>query len=720
MPNTRCSLRIITSIAIYITIFTLATATLVSARPPIEHKFDQDRAKILGYIVSQHLVRYHFSHKRLDDKLSAAAFDLYIKQLDAQKRFLLKTDVKMLGAYEHYIDDEIRRGMIHLPIYSCEIMTQRIPVVKKMIVKILAQPFNMQQDEKLETDNKKLGFCADDTQLYERWRKTLKYQTANRYLDLKKEQEDRLAGKDKDKKTTSVTKTVGKKTKKEADNDKKPLLSDNELRQQAREKVTKRYTHLLTRMLEDQRQDHFERYLNAISRAYDPHSIYLPPEEKEDFDIHMRGSLEGIGAVLREEDGYIKVVNLIPGGAAEQQGQLEGEDIILKVAEGDEDPIDITDTRIRDAVALIRGPKGTEVRLHVKKPDNTTKIITIIREVIQIKESFVKSMILKSVDGNHNYGYLRIPSFYRDFKDHGPNARNVTRDTKKELEKLQQQDISGIIIDLRNNGGGSLTDAVDTTGLFISHGPVVQIKDSTGKTEVLADNDKATQYSGPLVVLVNKFSASASEILAGALQDYHRAIIIGSEHTHGKGTVQAVIDLDRDTPLRNLDKFKPLGALKITVQKFYRVSGISTQYRGIHSDIIFPDRFKAIKSGEKYIDYSLPWDSIAPCKYQILPNKLPIETLNNASQKRIEGSKKMQRIVDWSNKTQERMDNSKRSLLLTNIISERDELMDDDKKMDQKVPEPVSGKDVKKWREKAKKDPYLIEAIAILEDMGTI
>ncbi|MEA3465722.1 MAG: carboxy terminal-processing peptidase [Thermodesulfobacteriota bacterium] len=679
----------------------LPNINLAAANSLPEHKFDPQRAKLLGYIVSQHLTKHHYSHKRLNNELSTAAFDLYIKQLDAQKRFLLQTNVKMLGAYEEYIDNEIRRGMIHLPIYSNEIMGQRIPIIKQMVLKILDRPFDLQRAEKLETDNKKLDFCQADKQLRERWRKTLKFQVANKYLNLKEDQ---------DKKETSEDKKT------------KTPATDTQLRLQAREKVAKRYTHLFTRMLQDQEQDHFERYLNAISRAYDPHSIYLPPRQKEDFDIHMRGSLEGIGALLREEDGYIKVVNLIPGGAAEQQGQLEGEDTILKVAEGDQDPIDITDTRIRDAVTLIRGPKGTEVRLHVKKADGSRKVIAIVRAVVQIKETFVKSMIIKHPDSDTSYGYIKIPSFYRDFTKGVANARNVTDDTKAELKKLQQQNIAGLILDLRNNGGGSLSDAVDTTGLFINKGAIVQIKDSTGEIEVLSDRDPTMQYNGSIVVLVNKFSASASEILAGALQDYNRAVIVGSEHTHGKGTVQAVIDLDRHTPLRNMEKFKPFGALKITVQKFYRISGDSTQYRGIVADIALPDRFKAIESGEQYIDNSMPWDTISASRYQPLPTPLPIAELKCLSQQRVSKNKKMQNIVAISKKTQQRIDDTQRSLLITDIIAKRKALLDDEDPEDQGQPAILShdsGKDKKDWQDEAKKDPYILEAMAIIKDMNT-
>nr|WP_320114366.1 carboxy terminal-processing peptidase [uncultured Desulfuromonas sp.] len=678
-----------------------------SASPLPNQDFDPQRAKLLGYIVSQHLTRHHYTHKSLDDDLSVAAFDLYLKQLDAQKRFLLTTDVKMLGAYESYIDNEIRRGEIHLPIYSAQIMAERIPVVEKMIDDLLAKPFDFTRDEELETDNKKLEFCRSDQELKERWRKILKFQVANRYLDLKEEQEQPVD-------PQAVKKDSDNK---EAEAAPPKKYTDNELRQQAREKVAKRYQHLMARMLKEQEDEHFDRYLNAISRAYDPHSNYLPPAQKEDFDIHMRGSLEGIGALLREEDGYIKVVSLIPGGAAEQEGQLESEDTILKVAEGDQEPVDITDTRIRDAVSLIRGPKGTEVRLHVKKADGSRRVISIVREVVQIKETFVKSTVITPPGSKESYGYLKIPSFYRDFKNGDENARNVTRDTRQEVEKLVKQNINGLIIDLRNNGGGSLSDAVDTTGLFINKGPVVQVKDSTGEIQILADDDPQQYYTGPIVVLVNKFSASASEILAGALQDYHRAIIVGSKHTHGKGTVQAVLDLDDNLPFRNMEQFKPLGALKITVQKFYRVSGGSTQYRGIVPDIILPDRFEAVKSGEQYIDYSLPWDTIQSSDYKPLAMHAPLLRLQQHSSERVADDPEMQRIAKLAEEARKRIENTRHALTLSAIRAERHAFKAEEEGMP--GTEEESGQD-DDWQKQVNEDPYVHEGMAIIHDLLTL
>jgi carboxyl-terminal processing protease len=426
-------------------------------------------------------------------------------------------------------------------------------------------------------------------------------------------------------------------------------------------------------MLEETPQDHYDRYLNVISHAFDPHTSYLPPTSKEDFDIQMSGSLEGIGATLREEDGYIKVVRVIPGSAASRQGQLEADDIILKVAEAAGDAVDITDTRIRDAVALIRGKKGTEVRLTVKKPDGRQQVIPILRDVVEIKETFVKGTTVTDEKSGQTFGYIKIPSFYRDYS--GKTDRNCTDDLREELKRQSQENISGLILDLRNNGGGSLSDAVSVTGLFIKTGPVVQIRNGSGKIRVMEDDDPAVEYSGPMIVLVNRFSASASEILAGALQDYGRALIVGDEHTHGKGTVQALLDLDRFVNLRGMEKYMPLGAVKVTIQKFYRISGESTQEKGVTPDVVLPSRLDGLESGEKYLDNALPWDHIASAEYQhwqSSPKNIP--ELQKRSKFRVEKNEKFQEIIADAESAQKRRQQTQQSLLLTDMLTERDQL----------------------------------------------
>jgi carboxyl-terminal processing protease len=559
----------------------------------------EQRAVLVGYLIRQELSNRHYSKKELDDNLSRAAFNLYLKQLDFQKRFLLQEDVDRLSAYSNRIDDEINKGEIALPIICEEFMEQRVTQAQKMVEELLQEGFDLTKEEEMETDPEKLDYCRTERDLRGRWKKALKFQVLTRYLGLLEEK--------------------GVEAETQDDHAEPDQKTRQDLLETAISRVKKSHHDFFSRLLREKKQGYYDRYFNSVARAYDPHTNYLPPAQKEDFDIHMRGSLEGIGATLREEDGLIKVVAIIPGSASYRQGQLQPEDTILAVAEGKGEPVDITDAGIFDAVSLIRGKKGTEVKLTVRKPDGRVVVIPIIRDVVEIEETFVKSAPINDERSGKTLGYIKIPSFYRDFdRGMGDNAgRNATDDVRKELETLKAAGIEGLIVDLRDNGGGSLLDAVLTAGLFIEEGPIVQIKDDDGKVEVLSDRDPAIVYTGPVVILVNKFSASASEILAGALQDYGRAIVVGGEHTHGKGTVQTMIDLDKGLLMAKMGKYSPLGALKITVQKFYRISGESTQFRGIVPEIILPDRLGHIESGEQYLDYSLPWDTIDPVEHPV-------------------------------------------------------------------------------------------------------
>lgn len=665
-----------------------------------------NRAKLLSYLLRQQLTANHYSHKAIDDDFSRAAFDLYLKQLDGQKRFLLQEDIRQLKAYATRIDDEINQGRILLPAVGGKLLNTRVIQARATVRDLLARDFDFRRKEEIETDPEKIDYCADSRQLRERWRKTLKLQVLSRYLDM---EEDRRA--------EAAAKGSGKKP------------SPPVTQAAAREKVLKSYETFFARFLEESDQDRYDRYFEALTRAFDPHTNYLPPAEKEDFDISMSGSLEGIGATLREEDGYIKVVAVIPGSAAWRQGQLEAEDIILKVGEGKGEPVDITDTRIRDAVALIRGKKGTEVRLTVRKPDGTGLVVPIIRDVVQIEETFVKSAVIKDDKRKLTFGYLKIPSFYRDFKDEGQggSGRNVTDDVRKELQTLKAQKVDGVVLDLRNNGGGALTDAVGVAGLFIKSGPIVQVRSGNGKIQVLTDDDSSVVYDGPVTVLVNEFSASASEILAGALQDYGRAVIIGGEHTHGKGTVQAIMDLDRSIPFIGMDKYQPLGALKVTIQKFYRVSGESTQYRGIVPDIVLPDRLQYLKTGEKYIDYSLPWDTVTPTPYSRW-GQLKVAELKEKSRQRILADAAFARIRKETEQTRLRMENTRQSLHIDDFRKLRAEA----KKMEEegesmhgtgsrsggkKKQLQSSEERHREWVRQVREDPYAGEAMAVLGDI---
>jgi carboxyl-terminal processing protease len=686
--------------------FYLPTGSLAKSDAP--PAVDASRNKLIGYMLSKQLPVIHYSDKVMNDTMAFASFDLYLKQLDYQKRFLLQSDVDKLSVLAPAIDNNLMKGTIVLPDEGYKIINDRIKEVEQMTQQLLVNGFDYNRDESFETDPDKLKYAANFEDLQERWRKILKSQIISRYLDLVEEQEKNTVD---------------------------PKKSDKELWAEAEEKIGKRNLNFFNRMYQETRQDHFDRYFNAITRAFDPHTNYMPPANKEDFDIHMRGSLEGIGALLREEDGYIKVVRIIPGSASARQGKLQAEDIILRVGQGKDEPVEITDMRLRDAVRLIRGPKGSEVRLTVKKPDGVKTVIAIQRDVVQIEETFVKSMLLEKPDGK-KVGYVMIPSFYRDFEKtrNGGGARNSTDDTRIAIEALKKEGISSLILDLRNNGGGSLMDAVDTTGLFIKEGPVVLVKDSYGNKRVLSDDDSSITWSGPLLVLVNQFSASASEILAAALQDYGRAVIVGGAHTHGKGTVQTLIDMNDNIPLLHLKKYDDLGALKVTIQKFYRVNGGSTQYKGVEPDIVLPSLFQHLESGEQYMDNSLPWDQVEPVPF-VHYGATPVDlaALVKKSSKRVSQDEGLQVIADEAVKATERSKKTTMSLKLADMKDKRAEAKVARDKigahyLKYRAEQGTNGgahpgvgvdddKDADKWKEEIKEDPYINESLRILSDM---
>lgn len=686
------------------TAMTFAVASFfpgASALAASQPEFDQSRVRLLTYVLRQQ-IGHHFSGKPIDDNLSAGAFQLYLKQLDFQKRFLLDSEVRQIRAFERRVDDEILTGKIQLVPFAERLMKQAVSRAEELVLDILSRPFDFDIAEDYETDPEKLGFCLTELEIRERWRKELKFRVLSSYLSLMEEE--------------------GFATPSAVPKDKRVALE-----KKAREKILKQNKDYFSRLNQETVQDQYDRYLNAFTRAFDPHTNYMPPQSKEDFDISMRGSLEGIGATLRDDDGNIKVVKVVPGSAAARQGQLQVDDVILAVAQGSGDPVEVTGMRLRDAVALIRGKKGSEVRLTVKRAGHKPLIIPIIRDVVIIDDSFVKSAVVDDPGGSRRYGYIKIPSFYRDFEEtrDGNGGRNSTDDVRAALASLKRQGVAGLVLDLRNNGGGALTDAVGVAGLFIERGPVVQVRASGGSSKVLDDQDPAVEYRGPLVVLVNQFSASASEIVAGALQDYGRAVIVGGEHTHGKGTVQVVMNLDEALTLRNMSRYLPLGALRLTTQKFYRVSGESTQYRGVVPDIILPDRQQSSKFGEKYLDYSLPWDTITGVKHVDWDKGLvDLPWLKNRSRARVDSNPEFTKIKHVAKTLAERLENTRQSLQLEVVFKERKDLGRDGGAPHEEVGEDDSATNAPKGEtEQAKllrllrEDPYIQEAKAIVADM---
>lgn len=462
---------------------------------------------------------------------------------------------------------------------------------------------------------------------------------------------------------------------------------------------------------------------------YDPHTEFFPPVEKKKFDQSMSGQLEGIGARLQQKDDYIKITEIVAGSPSYKQGELKPGDIILKVAQGTAEPVDIVGMDIDDAIELIKGKKGTEVRLTVKKTDGSTKVIPIIRDVIQLDETFAHSAIIEN--GKKKVGYIKLPSFYSDFTRNG--AHRCAQDVKKEVEKLKQEKVDGIIIDLRDNGGGSLQEVITMGGLFITKGPIVQVKNKNGSIEEKKDYDDSQSYDGPMAIMINRNSASASEILAAALQDYKRAVIVGSP-SFGKGTVQSFLDLDNYL-LPQFDTIKPLGSVKVTMQKFYRINGGTTQLRGVTPDILLPDPYSMLETGEKELDNPLPWDEIKKAEYTEF-SVINYNKLKKESEDRVKKSKSFQLIEQEAKDIKARKDDSKYNLNLDKYRAESKELKEESKKYDE-LKQDIKGFDVallkldieamqsdttklnreKNWVKNLKKDLYLHETCQIIGDM---
>ncbi|MCC9166889.1 carboxy terminal-processing peptidase [Pontibacter harenae] len=582
----------------------------------------------------------HYNPEKLNDAFSKKAFKLYLNRLDFNKKYLLASDVAELRKYELAIDDQLQKGSYELFDKSADLIEQRVKESQAYYKEILAQPFDFTKNETIELDGEKLKFASTREELKNEWRKQLKYQTLTRLAEMVSEQE-KSAGKE-----GAEAKTM------------------EQMEKESREQVLKLYNDYYTRLLKTKRDDRRSNYINAILNVYDPHTSYFLPKAKADFDLDFTGRLEGIGASLQEKDGQIKVHEIVPGSPSYMQGDLKPGDAIQKVAQGDGEPVLIEGMNLDDAIQLIRGKKGTEVRLTVKKPDGSTKVIPIIRDVIVFEETYAQSAM---IDNKQKIGYIKLPGFYADFE--GTGAPNSAEDVKREVAKLKANGMKGLILDLRNNGGGSLKDAIDMAGLFIDQGPVVQVKTASGRAVVLDDKDPQVQYDGPLVVMVNANSASASEILAAAMQDYKRAVIVGSP-TFGKGTVQQFFPLDEALPSQ-FDAYKPFGELKMTTQKFYRINGGTTQLRGVTPDVTLPDAYSYLEFGEKEQDYPLPFDEIAPAKYKPWKGgSLNIAKVKASSNSRIAKSNSFNLIKESAARLKQQSENTTRSLSLAKYQEE--------------------------------------------------
>ena len=572
----------------------------------------------------QGLSAAHYQPEKVDDNFSKRVFDLYLKHLDYRKQFLVAADVDQLRRYQTQIDDEVKNGTHEFLDLSTRLMADRTKEMQGLYRETLAKPFDFTVDESFQTDFEKAPFPADKAAQRELWRKLLKYETLSRVSEMMEAQ-----AKAREAKPTGATAAPAA-ANSAAPTAAEPVRTPAEMEAEARKRVLKYYDEQFTEMNDVDANERLATYANTIANTYDPHTEYFAPKAKEDFDYEMTGRFEGIGATLKEKDGLIYIEEIMPGSASARQGELKKGDAILRVAQGAAEPVSVEGWHTAKAVTLIRGKKGSEVRLTVKKPDGSTKIIPIIRDVVVVDDKYAQSSVI--TDKGQKIGYLRLPGFYADFNDNG--GRSSSDDVKKELAKLNAEGVKGVVMDLRFNGGGSLSDAVSMAGLFMPSGPMVQVRDGQGHTQVLTDNDPRVQYSGPLVVLVNKYSASASEILAAAIQDYHRGVVMGSTSTYGKGTVQRIFDLDEALP-SELNSVKPIGSLKLTTQKFYRVNGGSTQFKGVVSDIVVPDLYSYLDEGEKESDYPLKWDEIQPARYRAWDSAPALDKLRANSKVRI-------------------------------------------------------------------------------------
>ena len=665
-----------------------------------------EKDKLLIEIMTYVLERGHYDPETIDDAFSENVFMNYLESMDGQHRFYIQADVNNFNQFKTKLDDQIKESKLDFFDYTYKKYIQRLEQIKAFYKPLLDRPFDFSLDEEMDLDYETMGYAESLSDLKNVWLQYFKLSTLGVYAD-KKEEELKKFELD----STYV------------------MLTDVVIEEQARA-ITKENMDLFFEVREDlERKDYFSIYLNAIATQFDPHTYYFAPQEKDRFDTSISGKFEGIGARLQKKNQEVRIVEVISGGPVWRDQLLEEEDVIMKVAQENEEPVDIVGMRLDDVVKLIKGPKGTTVYLTVKHVDATVEVIPITRDIVELEDAFAKSSIITKE--NKKFGVIHLPKFYVDFNDYG--ERNAASDVKNEIEKLKSENVEGIILDLRGNGGGSLQTVVDMTGFFIKDGPVVQVKSTGGKKEILRDTDPSISWDGPLVLMVNEFSASASEIIAAALQDYKRAVILGGKQTFGKGTVQNVVDLNR---IISSNTHGDLGALKITIQKFYRINGGSTQLEGVKSDVVFPGRYSYIETGEQAQDNPLSWDQISPADYQMLNASDNFDFAVEQSKKRIASNSYMMLIDEQAQWIKSQQDDDSYSLNYDNYSKERKQRIEETAKYDQlddfkssftlqapKADESVleSDADLKerraRWEEGLEKDIYLFEAVNVLEDL---
>ncbi|MAM30319.1 MAG: tail-specific protease [Flavobacteriaceae bacterium] len=679
---------------------------------------DPDKDKVLLDLITYVLEKGHYSPADMDDTFSAGVYDDFINALDPLKRYFIASDIEEFSAYRTLIDDQIKAKDLTFFNLVYDRFMKRMEEGKKRYAAVLEEPFDYSIDEVINVDYENLAYVKNESEMKDRWRQQLKFSTLSNYYDLVEEKE------------------VSAKNQKEAaekgeeftpSENAKLTISEIEEKSRTQTRTSLEEYYEFTDDLE--RKDYFATFLTTIVEEFDPHTNYFAPPDRDRFDLRMSGKLEGIGARLQKKNDYIKVVDVISGGPAWRGEHIEVGDLITKVRQQDEkEAVSVVGMRVDDAVKLIKGPKGSKVTLTIKGVDGTTREETITRDVVEIEETYAKSTVIEKSD--KKFGLINLPAFYFDMENY--KERNSATDVKQEIVRLKEEGVEGLVLDLRNNGGGSLRTAVDIAGLFIKEGPVVQVSTSNGK-EVLEDEDDDILWDGPLVILVNELSASASEILAAAMQDYKRAIIIGSEQSYGKGTVQNLVDLNQW--LRKND-MGDMGALKLTTQKFYRVNGGSTQLEGVKSDVVMPDRFSYVDIGERDYDNPLPFDKIDPAKFDVWDGYVDFDEAIAKSKARMAKSEQLSLIEENARWIKKRRDELDVNLNFDEYYAEIEQRKAETKKFDaideydnkmsyRSLPDEVElmrqdttlREKRKRWHKSLAKDIYVEEAVNVLEDL---
>lgn len=686
-------------------LFVLSVFALILIGSSSVEEENPDKDKLLIEVISYVMQRGHYDPKDIDNTFSEHVFDNFIQGIDGQHRFFLQSDINNLKRFKYEIDDQIKKADVSFFNMTYDKLLIRMGQVKEFYSELLNDPFDFSIKDSINLNFEELPYARTLNGLKELWRKRFKLSTLEYYSDLVEQQDY------------------------EIENDSTyQIKSKIVLEQEARKKTKENIKSYFEIFDEVERNEWFSIYINSITLEFDPHSNYFEPYKKEEFDQNISGKFEGIGARLQKKDQVVEIVEVIVGGPVWKAKALEVGDVILKVAQKDEDAVEIGPMRLSDAVKLIKGPKGTQVYLTVKRVSGAIEEVIINRDVVELEESYAKSSVIQK--NEKKYGFIQLPKFYIDFKDH--NSRNAASDVKKELLALKKRNVSGIILDLRNNGGGSLRTVVDITGFFIDKGPVVQVKTTGGAKDVLSDEDPSIVWDGSLVVMVNQFSASASEILAAALQDYKRAIILGSEQTFGKGTVQNVIDLNR---IISGGTHGDLGAVKVTTDKFYRINGGSTQLEGVRSDIVVKNQYSYIEVGEKDQENPLTWDKIEPTRYKQWGNQTNFDYALSQSENRLKDDPYIQIIEQQARRIESQQDNYVFTLNYDDYLIERDinkkitdkfSVLKDYKSdltfewlLDPGLPVDDTVNERKnRWIEALERDFYISEAVSVLEDLN--